>query len=64
MKVDLRSDTLTRPDPDMLEAMMQAKTGDDVFGEDPTINLLEHTMAERFGCEAALFCASGKCSSI
>ncbi|MCP4122877.1 MAG: aminotransferase class I/II-fold pyridoxal phosphate-dependent enzyme [Bacteroidetes bacterium] len=59
MIVDLRSDTVTKPDPGMLEAMMQAETGDDVFGEDPTINLLEATMAKLFGCEAGLFCASG-----
>lgn len=59
MKIDLRSDTVTKPTPNMLEAMMRADVGDDVFGEDPTILQLEHRMAEMFGHEAALFCASG-----
>ena len=57
--IDLRSDTVTRPSPAMLEAMMKAEVGDDVFGDDPTINQLESMMAEMFGKEAALFCPSG-----
>ena len=59
MIIDLRSDTLTRPTPDMLAAMMQAKVGDDVFGEDPTVNELQEKAAKIFGMEAALYCASG-----
>lgn len=59
MKIDLRSDTFTKPSAHMLEFMMQAKVGDDVFGEDPTVNELENQMAAMFGMEAALFCASG-----
>ncbi|WP_300599500.1 GntG family PLP-dependent aldolase [Niabella sp.] len=57
--IDLRSDTVTRPAPDMLQAMMAAKTGDDVFGEDPTVNELETRCAALFHMEAALFCSSG-----
>lgn len=57
--IDLRSDTVTRPTAAMLEAMMKAPVGDDVFGEDPTINELEQYAAEMFGMEAALFCPSG-----
>lgn len=53
------SDTVTRPTPAMLEAMMAAKVGDDVFGEDPTVNVLEEKAASMFGMEAALFCPSG-----
>lgn len=59
MTADLRSDTLTKPTPQMLEAMMTAAVGDDVFGEDPTVNQLEKKCAELFGQEAALFCPSG-----
>ena len=59
MIVDLRSDTVTRPTAGMLEAMMNAKVGDDVFGEDETVNALEEKIAELFGMEEALFCASG-----
>lgn len=59
MTVDFRSDTVTRPSPGMLEVMMRAETGDDVFGEDPTVNRLEAETAALFGHEAALFCASG-----
>ena len=58
-QVDLRSDTLTRPTPSMLKAMAEAQVGDDVFGEDPTINKLEEMAADRLGKEAALFVASG-----
>jgi threonine aldolase len=57
--IDLRSDTVTQPSNAMLHAMFEAKTGDDVFGEDPTVNLLEAKTADLFGHEAALFCASG-----
>ena len=57
--VDLRSDTLTRPTPAMSQAMASADVGDDVFGEDPTVNKLEAIAAERLGKEAALFVASG-----
>src|ERR1700754_4320579 len=57
--VDLRSDTVTKPTPGMLEAMMTAKVGDDVFGEDETINELEAKVAAIFGMEAGIFCPSG-----
>lgn len=57
--IDLRSDTVTRPTPGMLDAMMHAAVGDDVFGEDPTVNDLENYVAGIFGKEAALFCTSG-----
>jgi threonine aldolase len=57
--VDMRSDTLTMPSPDMLRAMANAKLGDDVFGEDPTVNRLQVVAAERLGKEAALFVSSG-----
>ncbi len=57
--VDLRSDTMTRPTPAMRRAMAEAEVGDDVFGEDPTVNKLEQMAAERIGKEAALFVASG-----
>ncbi len=59
MTIDFRSDTVTKPSPGMLEAMMKAKVGDDVFGEDPSINELEATAAEMFGMEAGIFCPSG-----
>ena len=58
-QIDLRSDTLTRPTPSMLKAMAEAEVGDDVFGEDPTINKLEDMAADYLGKEAALFVASG-----
>jgi threonine aldolase len=57
--IDFRSDTVTKPTAGMLEAMMAAKVGDDVFGEDPTVNHLESIAAEMFGMEAGLFCPSG-----
>ncbi len=57
--IDLRSDTFTKPTPGMLEAMFSANVGDDVFGEDPSVNLLESMTAEIFGMEAGLFCPSG-----
>ncbi len=56
MIIDLRSDTVTSPTEEMRNAMRNASVGDDVFGEDPTINQLEKTIAEMFGMEAALFC--------
>lgn len=58
-KIDFRSDTVTLPSEGMKEAMMSAPLGDDVFGEDPTINALEEYAAEMFGMEAAIYCASG-----
>lgn len=57
--VDYRSDTVTRPTPGMREAMFAAPVGDDVFGEDPSINQLEQKTAALFGMQAALFCPSG-----
>jgi threonine aldolase len=57
--IDLRSDTVTRPSRGMLEAMMDAEVGDDVFGEDPTINKLQERVAAMFGKEQALFVPSG-----
>ncbi len=57
--VDLRSDTVTHPTPAMREAMYRAEVGDDVFGDDPTVNRLEEMAAQRLGKEAALFVASG-----
>ncbi|MDB4927096.1 low specificity L-threonine aldolase [Mucilaginibacter sp.] len=59
MTVDLRSDTVTKPTPGMLEAMFKANVGDDVFGEDETINQLEEKAAAIFGMEAGIFCPSG-----
>jgi len=59
MSIDLRSDTVTKPTPGMLQAMMSAKVGDDVFREDPSINELENRLATMFGMEAGLFCPSG-----
>ncbi|HTE02185.1 MAG TPA: GntG family PLP-dependent aldolase [Mucilaginibacter sp.] len=59
MIVDLRSDTVTKPTPGMLEAMWSAKVGDDVLGEDETVNALEEKAASMFGMEAAIFCPSG-----
>jgi len=59
MIIDLRSDTVTRPTPGMKEAMFSASIGDDVFGEDPTVNALEEKIAAMFEMEAAIFCPSG-----
>lgn len=59
MIIDFRSDTVTQPSPAMLDAMMTAKVGDDVFGEDDSINALETLSAKMFGMQAALFCPSG-----
>jgi threonine aldolase len=61
--IDLRSDTFTLPTPGMLEAMMKAPVGDDVFGEDPSVNLLEERMAHLFNMEAALYCPTGTMSN-
>lgn len=57
--VDLRSDTVTKPTPAMREAMAKAEVGDDVYGEDPTVNRLQEMAAEMMGKEAGLFVASG-----
>ncbi|MCF8462141.1 MAG: aminotransferase class I/II-fold pyridoxal phosphate-dependent enzyme [Flavobacteriales bacterium] len=57
--IDLRSDTVTRPTPEMLDFMVRAHVGDDVFREDPTVNELQNFAADMFGVEAALFCPSG-----
>ncbi|MBX7112817.1 MAG: low-specificity L-threonine aldolase [Myxococcaceae bacterium] len=62
--VDLRSDTVTRPTPAMREAMLRAEVGDDVFGDDPTANLLEQRAAALLGFEAALFVPSGTQSNL
>lgn len=62
--IDLRSDTVTLPTAGMLDAMARAPVGDDVYGEDPTVNLLEATMAERLGFAAALFVPSGTMSNL
>lgn len=59
MTIDFRSDTVTKPTRGMMDAMMNAKVGDDVFGEDPSINELESLAADMFGMEASLFCPSG-----
>ena len=58
-KIDLRSDTVTRPTAGMLDAMMNAKVGDDVFGEDETVQALETKLAHMLNMEAGLFCPSG-----
>ena len=57
--IDLRSDTVTKPSAQMREVMAAAEVGDDVYGEDPTINSLEERVAQLFGKEAGLFCPSG-----
>lgn len=57
--IDFRSDTVTKPTQEMLDAMITAPVGDDVFQEDPTVNELEQYAANMFGMEAGLFCASG-----
>jgi threonine aldolase len=59
MIIDLRSDTVTKPSKGMMEAMMNAELGDDVFAEDPTVKKLEDKLAKEFGMEAGLFCPSG-----
>ncbi|MEO7804128.1 MAG: GntG family PLP-dependent aldolase [Actinomycetota bacterium] len=62
--VDLRSDTVTKPTPQMREAMATAELGDDVFGDDPTTNLLEQRVAELCGVEASLFVPSGSMGNL
>ncbi|MGH9866355.1 MAG: beta-eliminating lyase-related protein, partial [Candidatus Acidiferrales bacterium] len=62
--VDLRSDTVTRPTPAMRRAMAEAEVGDDVYGEDPTVNKLQQRAAEIFGREAALFVPSGSMGNL
>ena len=57
--IDLRSDTVTLPTNEMLESIKQAKLGDDVYGEDPTVNRLQEMAAEKMGKEAALLVPSG-----
>ena len=63
MIIDFRSDTVTKPTPQMLDAMLKADVGDDVFREDPTVNRLEKKMAATFNMESALWCASGTMSN-
>jgi threonine aldolase len=62
--IDLRSDTVTKPSQGMLKSMMTAEVGDDVFGEDPTVKLLEETLADMTGMESAVFAASGTQSNL
>lgn len=62
--IDLRSDTVTQPTPAMRSAMMAAPLGDDVFGDDPTVQALQETLAARLGFEAGLFCPSGTMSNL
>ena len=59
MIIDLRSDTVTKPTQGMLDAMMSAQVGDDVYKEDPTVNVLEERLANLFGKEKALFFPTG-----
>ena len=61
---DLRSDTVTRPTPGMRAAMLQADLGDDVYGDDPTVNRLQAVAAERFGMQSALFFPTGTQSNL
>src|SRR3984957_9781783 len=62
--IDLRSDTVTRPSAGMRAAMAAAEVGDDVYGDDPTVNRLQASIADRFGFESALFFASGTQSNL
>ena len=64
MTIDLRSDTVTKPTEGMYAAMATAEVGDDVYGEDPTINHLEEISADLLGTESAIFCASGTQSNL
>ena len=61
--IDLRSDTVTKPSAAMLDAMMSSKVGDDVYGDDPTVNALEERVAAMFGKEAGLFSPTGSLSN-
>ena len=63
-QIDLRSDTVTQPTPEMRRVMAEAAVGDDVYGEDPTVNELERVAAERLGKEAAVFVASGTMANL
>src|SRR5512137_1773276 len=63
-KIDLRSDTVTLPSPAMRRAMAEAEVGDDVYGEDPTVNRLQALAAKKLGKEAALFVSSGTQSNL
>lgn len=63
MTIDLRSDTLTKPTPEMMKAIMSAKTGDDVFKEDPTVNELERRFSDLFGMDTALYFPTGSMSN-
>ncbi len=63
-RIDLRSDTVTHPTPAMRRAMAEAELGDDVFGDDPTVNALEERAAELLGKEAGLFVASGSMGNL
>src|ERR1035437_2983571 len=63
MIIDLRSDTVTKPSKGMLEAMFNARVGDDIFKEDPTVLELEAKTSKLFGMEAGLYCASGTMSN-
>jgi threonine aldolase len=62
--IDLRSDTVTRPTPAMRAEMVEADVGDDVYGEDPTVNRLEELAAEMLGTEAAIYASSGTQSNL
>ena len=62
--IDLRSDTVTKPTDEMRRAMAEAEVGDDVYGEDPSINRLQERAAEILGKEAGLFMASGTMSNL
>jgi threonine aldolase len=62
--IDLRSDTLTRPTDAMRRAMANAEVGDDVYGEDPTVAVLQQRVAEMFGHEAALFTPTGSMANV
>lgn len=64
VEIDLRSDTVTKPTESMKKAMVSAQLGDDVFGEDPTVNALENKVAGMLGKEAALFVPSGTMANL
>src|SRR3954447_25566085 len=62
--IDLRSDTVTKPTEGMRQAMAHAEVGDDVYGEDPTVAVLQERVAEMFGKEAALFTPTGSMANV
>ena len=64
MIIDLRSDTFTKPTPEMKAAMMAAEVGDDVFGEDPTVNMLEERVAKMFQKESSLYLPTGTMANL